>query len=72
MNAGKNGDDRSRPNTAESDAFERCAQCRAPLPQETWCPTATERDQDGELAVYTFCDETCKAAWEDTRDTRDR
>ncbi|WP_327054000.1 DUF7576 family protein [Halomicrococcus gelatinilyticus] len=41
---------------------ERCDYCSAPFEEGIRYPTTTV---DGDLRIYTFCDETCKGDWLD-------
>lgn len=50
---------------AASDPFEHCAYCGDRFDRDVWYPVVTRRDEAGELQVYSFCDESCQAAWDD-------
>lgn len=43
-----------------------CTHCGATLPVGTWHP-ATDVVEDGELKIYSFCDEQCRQTWSDER-----
>ena len=47
--------------------FQRCADCESPLEANVSHPVYTERDQNGDLRLYSFCDEECKRRWLDAR-----
>lgn len=47
---------------------EQCAECGSPVPTDEWYPVATERDDDGEVLIHSFCSEECRSAWEADRD----
>lgn len=48
---------------AASEPFEECANCGASFESDVWYPVATRRDDDGDLRVYSFCNEECRGAW---------
>lgn len=45
-----------------------CAYCGDHSELDEWQPVVTRTDDDGELQIYSFCDETCRAAWESAQD----
>lgn len=47
------------------ETFENCAHCGTELSVNEWHPTVTTTDEQGELEVYSFCDDECKEAWSD-------
>lgn len=49
-----------------ADAFETCAHCGAQFDPGVRYPATTRRGADGSLAVYSFCDSACQAAWNET------
>jgi len=44
---------------------EGCDYCSAPFEEGIRYPTTTVDGEDGDLRIYTFCDETCKGDWLD-------
>ena len=52
----------SRHETAEGRTVKICAQCGRNLDPEEWTPTIATNDD--EVAVYLFCDETCRSSWQ--------
>lgn len=49
--------------------FGACANCGKPFQLGVEYPVTTSV-QEGELEVYSFCDEDCMAEWEDARGFR--
>lgn len=47
-----------------ADLGRSCANCGDRLQLNEWCPVVTRTDGDGNLQLYSFCDEECMAAWE--------
>lgn len=46
----------------------QCAHCGEEITTDEWYPVATERDDDGEIEIYDFCCESCRAAWREAGD----
>ena len=46
----------------EGYPFEACAHCQTPFQQGVSYPVVT-RQEEGEVTLYSFCDEECQAAW---------
>lgn len=46
----------------ENHSFETCANCGTPFQSDVTYPAVTRRD-DGDVNVYSFCDQECQAAW---------
>jgi hypothetical protein len=46
----------------------RCAHCGTPIREGVRHPTYTMTDEDGNVSLYVFCDDDCKAAWLETVD----
>lgn len=42
---------------------EECAECGQPIRADEWHPVATRRGDDGEMEIYDFCSERCRASW---------
>lgn len=51
--------------TDNSTAFsDGCTHCGSHFSRDEWYPVVTESiDGDGKPALYSFCDDECKAAW---------
>ncbi len=47
-------------------SFEQCAHCGAGLAVNEWYPTVTTTDGDGDVELYSFCNDACKDAWSDS------
>ena len=50
-----------------SSEFGQCAHCESVLPVDEWCPVVTS-EEGGAVAVHSFCDDDCKAAWLDEQE----
>ena len=48
--------------------FQACAYCGSPLEEGVSHPVHVERDEDGGIQLYSFCDEECKENWLSDRD----
>lgn len=48
----------------ESDAIRICATCNAVVENAEWHPVSARTTEAGEVAVYLFCSEACKAQWQ--------
>ncbi|WP_372910778.1 hypothetical protein [Salinigranum sp.] len=46
---------------------EACDHCGTALEEEVRYPTATVSEDDGDVSIFTFCDEACKEGWLDDR-----
>ena len=56
--------DRSnRTNDTTENAFRACANCEAEFETESEYPVHTERDENGDLRIYSFCDYSCMQEW---------
>lgn len=54
---------------ATADAVSRwCDYCDGPIATDEWHPVVTRRDDDGNVEIYAFCDESCRKRWERERD----
>lgn len=49
---------------ADQNLFDTCAYCGDSFKPNVTYPVATRTNSDGDLEVYSFCDEDCKASWE--------
>lgn len=47
---------------SDTDPFAACAHCGTAFQEDVSYPVATQQ-KDGELALFSFCDEACRAAW---------
>lgn len=62
---GHQADDADLGRQREADAetvSKRCDHCGGPIDTDEWYPAATRRD-DGDVTVYSFCDEACRKRW---------
>lgn len=51
--------------TDEPAFYEICAHCGDRLTLDEWPPIVVEaEDADGDISLYSFCDEECKRAWD--------
>lgn len=50
---------------ADLSPFGACANCGDPFEPDVSYPVVTGDGPDGEMELYSFCDEACQAAWED-------
>lgn len=48
-----------------------CAACGQTLLDGEWHPVSTEKNEDGDFVLYSFCDEDCHSAWETFEKERD-
>lgn len=48
-----------------ADLTRTCANCGDRLELDEWCPVVTRTDGEGNLQLYSFCDEACMVAWEE-------
>jgi len=48
-----------------------CAHCGDAVPVEEWHPVVTARDDDGDVEIHDFCEESCRDAWAADRETRE-
>ena len=48
---------------AEGGDAKTCEHCGTTIETADWYPVASERDEDGSLALYHFCSEDCRSAW---------
>lgn len=62
----ENDSGRSREVTAEA-VSKWCDYCGGPVATDEWYPAATRHDDDGNVEIYGFCDETCREQWESER-----
>lgn len=44
--------------------FGACANCGSPFEPEVSYPVETLEGADGDLELYSFCDDDCRSAWE--------
>lgn len=44
--------------------FIACDYCDAPFEVDTRYPVTVREDADGNVQLYSFCDEECQKAWE--------
>lgn len=54
--------------TRDRGPFEACAHCGARFRPETRYPVETRETSDGELELYSFCDQACRRDWLADRD----
>ena len=57
------GDAESSGPRSSGPSDKHCSYCGAPIERSDWYPVTKERDGDGSLRFYSFCDETCQTAW---------
>lgn len=43
--------------------FDACEACGEPFERNTTYPVLTTEDDEGTMAVYSFCDRDCLSAW---------
>lgn len=48
-----------------ADLARTCANCGDRLELDEWCPVVTRTDDEGNLQLYSFCDEDCMVSWEE-------
>lgn len=56
------------PTESDADPVEVCATCDAVVEDTEWHPAATHVTDAGEVVIYLFCTEACKAEWRATRE----
>lgn len=44
--------------------FENCDHCGTQFEEAVRYPVTAHEDADGTIELYSFCDDTCQAAWE--------
>ena len=47
----------------DASGLDVCAACGQTLHDGEWHPVVTDRTADGELTLYSFCDDDCRSAW---------
>lgn len=57
------GEPASPSNTRRNTSDETCEYCGAAIDTSDWYPVTKERDSDGTLQFYPFCDEDCQDSW---------
>lgn len=51
------------PARPDPSPFEACATCGSDFEVDVNYPVVVRENGDGELELYSFCDECCEAAW---------
>lgn len=51
---------------ADADPIQICATCNAGVEDSAWHPVSTRTTDTGEVVVYLFCTDACKAQWQAT------
>lgn len=51
--------------TDRDGIYDSCSHCGSPFVVGEWYPVRTEIDDDGDRNYHSFCDDDCRAAWED-------
>lgn len=52
----------SEGDSPDETANDRCSNCGDHIDTKQWHPV-TSREEDGTVVVYTFCSDSCQAAW---------
>lgn len=61
-------DSEGPPSLGGDDPYATCAECGSDLAGGEWHPVEIEHDDDGVSAVYSFCDDECRAGWLEIRE----